>query len=78
MRSSVLRFCHKFEKVSRLAHEWWDTSKLDKVNLASLPTLKCHKILYEAVMGSKIFRRSNSDPSLKWSFIVENLSIVGK
>ena len=33
---------------------------------------------YEAVMGSKIFRRSNSDPSLKWSFIVENLSIVGK
>ena len=34
--------------------------------------------LYEAVMGSKIFRRSNSNPSLKWSSIVENLFIVGK
>ena len=33
---------------------------------------------YEAVMGSTMFRRSNSLPSLKWPSIVENLSIVGK
>ena len=32
--------------------------------------------LSQAVMGSKIFRRSNSHPSLKWSSIVENLFIV--
>ena len=29
-----------------IKHGWWDTSRLDYVNLASLPTWKCHKILF--------------------------------